>query len=204
MNLAIAALIIADFLFIWALPMLFFRSDGEKNLGWIAVSTPFFLVLCSVVAGLFMPSWQSYAALVPYQDVAAALLTGLSVGLTCYTLGTHRVRLALWYQENDAPVKIVTEGAYRLVRHPFYSSFIVLALASCVLFPHPTTIASSVLLVLGLTSAAKREEARLSKSEFGTEYVAYMNKTGRFFPRPGKAAQETAWVDPVTMSKTRT
>jgi protein-S-isoprenylcysteine O-methyltransferase Ste14 len=204
MNLAIAALIVADFLFIWSLPMLFFRSDGQKNLAWIAVSLPFFGVSCSVLAGVFVPSWRAYTTLVPYQDVAAALLTGVSIGLTNYTLGTHRVRLALWYQENDAPQSIVTEGAYRLVRHPFYSSFILLALASCVLIPHPVTLASTFFLIVAMTAAAKREEGRLSKSAFGAEYVQYMNRTGRFFPRPGKAAQETAWVDPVTMEKTRT
>ena len=37
---------------------------------------------------------------------------------------------------------------------------------------------------------AAREEKRLSESEFGAEYRAYLQTTGRFFPKLGGGARE--------------
>ena len=106
-----------------------------------------------------------------------------SIALITYTIGTHRVPLALWHQDNDAPQSIVTYGAYKHVRHPFYSAFLLALAGAVVGCPHPGTLACLVYAVLMLRHTARKEEHNLSNSEFGEEYRAYVSRTGRFIPR---------------------
>ena len=93
--------------------------------------------------------------------------------------------LALWHQDNDAPVHIVTWGAYKFIRHPFYSSFLWIQLASCLALPNGLLFFGLVLCLFVLTRTAIREENRLSASAFGAEYKAYRLTTGRFFLKFG-------------------
>jgi len=106
-----------------------------------------------------------------------------SIALIFYTLGTHRIPISLWHQENDAPVHIVTYGAYSRIRHPFYASFILGLLGALIFCPHYGTLYTFLhgLVVLNITAA--KEERRLSESEFGAEYQEYIQRTGRFLPR---------------------
>ena len=106
-----------------------------------------------------------------------------SIGLMCFTLGTHRIPIALWHQADDAPRHIVTWGAYARIRHPFYASFLLLLAACLLACPHPITAAAFVSGCPVLNGTAAREETRLRASEFGADYAAYMARTGRFFPR---------------------
>lgn len=78
---------------------------------------------------------------------------------------------------------LVTSGPYRWVRHPMYTAFYVLHLA---------TIPATANWFLGLSWLAglivvislrvDREEAMMIR-QFGQEYRAYMARTGRFLPR---------------------
>jgi len=103
--------------------------------------------------------------------------------LIAMTVATHRVPLALWHQDNDAPVHLVTWGPYAYVRHPFYSAFLLAFLAATLAFPHAATLVTLLFGWTMLTATAIREERRLCHSEFGKEYAEYMASAGRFFPR---------------------
>ena len=65
-----------------------------------------------------------------------------SIALIAFTLGTHRHRLALWHQTNDAPEHLVTYGAIRRLRHPFYTAFLLALLAALLACPHVGTAAT--------------------------------------------------------------
>ena len=178
-----------NLLFIGLLPKLFFRQDGSYNLMWFATAAPF--GLCGVVLGLGIA--DVIAPLYVTGDVHTALLAvGMalsagSIALIAYTIGTHRVPLALWHQDNDAPRSIVTYGAYKRIRHPFYTSFILCLVGATIAFPHPLTAACLVYGLLILNHTAAREERNLLQSDFGDEYRAYLGRTGRFFPRLSEA-----------------
>jgi len=189
MNRASLVIVALDFLIIGALPVFFFRRDGKLNLMWWLTGGPFFvcpLFLLGVKTGVISTSSRFASLLGPYQDLLPIPFSLASIAFIFLTLGTHRIPIALWHQSNDAPRHIVTYGAYRFVRHPFYSSFLLAFAAASLLLPHPVilTFAIYVFIVLNLTAA--REERRLQASEFGGEYQAYMLKTGRFFPRWGR------------------
>ena len=170
--------------FIGALPHIFFDARGRKNAMWWATAAPFFaagavLVLC--YTGIWQPWYLPGGAII--NESIATPLACLSIALIAFTIGTHRVPLALWHQDDDAPRNIVTYGAYKYVRHPFYSAFLLALGGTVVGCPHPGTLACLVYAALMLDHTARKEERKLSDSEFGAEYRGYLERTGRFLPR---------------------
>ena len=173
-------LLLCNFGVIGALPLLFFRNDGEYNLRWLATGAPFFIVPVVLLLGRMEVLHPIY---IMDTNLIAVPLAVISVGLIAMTVGSHRIPLALWHQDDDAPEELVTWGAYAKVRHPFYTSFILAFAASAIAFPHAMTIACLLYSVVALTVTAVREERRLTMSEFGADYVRYIASSGRFFPR---------------------
>jgi protein-S-isoprenylcysteine O-methyltransferase Ste14 len=181
-------LIICDFIAIGLLPILFFRRDGQINLRWLATGAPFFVVPSVLLLGqagvleAFVPA--DYEALIATQ-MTAVLLSVVSIGMIAMTVGSHRIPLALWHQDEDAPVELVTWGPYARIRHPFYTSFLLAFAAAVLAFPHAITAGCLIYGFVVLTITAGREERRLANSEFGAAYREYMTVAGRFFPRLG-------------------
>jgi protein-S-isoprenylcysteine O-methyltransferase Ste14 len=172
------------------LPRLFLRGDGRFHLMWWVTAVPFFampVVLPIAQAGLLSrldpESWRT-----PLETVSVVFAVA-SLALVFVTLGTHRVRLALWHQEDDAPHSIVTSGPYHWIRHPFYTSFLLGFGGAAIAFPNPLTIGLFLYAVVALNATAAREERRLGQSAFGAEYRAYVGRTGRFLPVPSLAPQ---------------
>jgi protein-S-isoprenylcysteine O-methyltransferase Ste14 len=180
-------LLLLNFVFIGALPRLFFRSDGSFNIRWWLTALPFFLCPVYIAVALAI-GWRPFAsgALGTGLTLTGVALNTASTALIFMTLGTHRIPLALWHQDNDTPRHIVTYGAYRRIRHPFYSAFLLAFLAGFAAFPHWGTLLFAGYGFAVLNATAAREEQRLSGSEFGAEYRAYAGHTGRFLPRLGR------------------
>lgn len=190
MNTTIFVLMMMNFAYIGLLPKIFFRRDGKFNFKWWLTASPFFAssLLVALYYFDFLTPWyaQKFSALA---EVVAAVLSAASISLISYTLGTHRQRLALWHQQNDRPQNIVTEGAYKYIRHPFYAAFILALLAMVVLCASPWTLAVGLTGLLMLNHTAAGEERRLQASEFGEEYKNYLRRSGRFFPQWHRSAR---------------
>jgi len=166
------------------LPCIFFDSRGRKNAMWWATATPFVAaggVLALCFAGVWQPWYLPGGAMI--NETIAVPFACASIALIAYTIGTHRVPLALWHQDDDAPRSIVTYGAYKHVRHPFYSAFLLALTGTVIACPHPGTIVCLVYTAFMLHYTARKEEHKLSHSEFGDEYRHYLQHTGRFLPR---------------------
>ncbi len=179
-------LLCLNFLYIALLPVLFFRKDGGLNFRWFATSLPFGICPVSMIASYYGILPRLTGVNTPwagFSDVIPVLLSCGSVGLISYTIGTHQVPVALWYQENDNPQSIVTYGPYRWVRHPFYAAFLVAFISGFVYSPQVVTVACLIYGLVALNLTADREEKRLCQSDYGDEYKVYMDKTGRFLPR---------------------
>ena len=77
---------------------------------------------------------------------------------------------------------LVTDGPYRLVRHPGYTGFVIMALGLCIGYSSLIGLAAiPVLLLPGLAYRMNVEE-RLLKEQFGDEYRAYARGSKKIIP----------------------
>ncbi|MET4182684.1 protein-S-isoprenylcysteine O-methyltransferase Ste14 [Bradyrhizobium sp. JR7.2] len=96
---------------------------------------------------------------------------------------THRALGRNWSVSLDVREnhELVTEGIYRRVRHPMYSTFWLWAVAQALLLPNWVAgfagLAGFGVLYFGRVA---REE-RMMLETFGDSYRVYMEQTGRIF-----------------------
>jgi len=184
MNTTAVVVSLLGFVEISCLPLFFLvKSDGRLNVRWWLTAGPFFAcegLLIAALAGGIRPEtpdgWSTGLGV-----VASVAAVG-GIALMSATWGTHRIKLALWHQNHDAPQSIVTAGPYRMIRHPFYTGFLLVMISAVLALPHWSTLAAFAYTVVALNATAIREEQRLSTGEFGPEYRAYSRGTGRFLP----------------------
>lgn len=78
-------------------------------------------------------------------------------------------------------VKLVTHGIYKYIRHPMYSSLLLLAWG--VLLKHVTVYGIfTVLITTGFLMATAKTEERENIAFFGSGYQEYMKRTKMFIP----------------------
>ncbi len=81
----------------------------------------------------------------------------------------------------ERTTKLVQDGIFRLIRHPMYTSLLVLAWGLFFKSPSIWGLALAVAAAILLTLMAKRDEAECLRS-FGAEYENYMRRTKMFIP----------------------
>jgi protein-S-isoprenylcysteine O-methyltransferase Ste14 len=77
---------------------------------------------------------------------------------------------------------LVKTGVYRLVRHPMYSSFLLLGLAQMLLLANWFAGLSGLVGAAVLYAFRVRREERMMLESFGEDYRAYMAVTKRIIP----------------------
>jgi protein-S-isoprenylcysteine O-methyltransferase Ste14 len=77
---------------------------------------------------------------------------------------------------------LVMHGPYRWVRHPFYDSAVLLAVAVSLIAANWFLFVTGVVLFCLLIIRSRTEEENL-EARFGDSYRAYVKRTGRFLPR---------------------
>jgi protein-S-isoprenylcysteine O-methyltransferase Ste14 len=110
---------------------------------------------------------------------------GLAAGMGVFIWArvTIHGRYFSYINSRDVPEFVCSDGPYRWVRHPFYSSYLLALVGTTVMFPNPITAAGCVVAYLSFNSAAAFEENKFTHSVVAGEYVAYVRRTGRFVPR---------------------
>jgi protein-S-isoprenylcysteine O-methyltransferase Ste14 len=81
----------------------------------------------------------------------------------------------------------VTRGVYSRIRHPLYSSLVLLAAGWSVFTHSAEAAAGTLVLFVILWRKSQVEEIELKKIHPG--YEAYANRTGGFLPRFGRSRQ---------------
>ncbi len=77
---------------------------------------------------------------------------------------------------------LVTSGPYARIRHPLYSAMFGWAASLGLLTANWIFVAVAVLSITGTVVRVPKEEQMMIEA-FGDEYKAYMQRTGRFFPK---------------------
>jgi protein-S-isoprenylcysteine O-methyltransferase Ste14 len=122
----------------------------------------------------------NYGAFALVVTIAIAVL--LAMGLVI--LGLSFLALGKSLTAHPIPAKqgeLVTDGLYRLARHPIYTGVLAIGLAMTLsggLFPH---LLFFIALVILLNYKASFEE-QLLRARY-LDYASYAEKTGRFLPK---------------------
>jgi len=134
------------------------------------------------VAGVFFLETRSdlFAA-------AAILMYSVSVALYLAAIeSAKRTRLQRSFIDHPLPDRLITDGPYRWVRHPFGAGYLLGALAAPIAIDDWRMIVISLPLVGATIAAALREERVWLASTRGDEYRAYRRCTGMFIPFVGR------------------
>jgi protein-S-isoprenylcysteine O-methyltransferase Ste14 len=144
----------------------------------IAAIGQFLIPAVYVLTG--QPAFADYA----FQPVLAWLGVVVLIASLVMFRVTHKQLGRNWSVtvETRTSHQLVTEGLYRYVRHPMYSSFLLFALAQALLLPNWIAgLAGLVGLGVLFFSRVGKEEALMAET-FGAEYRAYMGRTARIVP----------------------
>jgi protein-S-isoprenylcysteine O-methyltransferase Ste14 len=117
-----------------------------------------------------------------------AMLAGLVLQLASLWLfwraiaASRAARLRLAF-DPALPGGVVRDGPYRVVRHPFYTSYMLFwigwSIATWSIWSLPPLLVILAIYVF----AARGEEGRFARSPFADEYAAYRQRVGMFWPR---------------------
>lgn len=112
--------------------------------------------------------------------VIAAVMYLLSLGLFWWSVVTAR---SLDFAFSGRAGSIVTTGPFRIVRHPFYTSYSLVWIASTVLFDSPVLWITLLYLMAFYYLSARKEEKVILESGNAKAYEAYQQDVGMFLPR---------------------
>jgi protein-S-isoprenylcysteine O-methyltransferase Ste14 len=114
-------------------------------------------------------------------QIAGVVLTYVGLPLTIWS----RARLGRYWSGVVAlkhEHRLIQSGPYRVVRHPLYSGLILAAIGVSL---YVTTWSSLLAILSWITCFERRahKEDALLAAEFGAEFEAYRQHTGRLIPR---------------------
>jgi protein-S-isoprenylcysteine O-methyltransferase Ste14 len=78
--------------------------------------------------------------------------------------------------------KLVTEGPYRVVRHPIYTGMLGMLLATCAATTIPAAVPFAILVFLVGTLIRVRSEEKLLCETFGADFNDYSRRVRGFIP----------------------
>ncbi|MHA1882576.1 MAG: isoprenylcysteine carboxylmethyltransferase family protein, partial [Candidatus Thorarchaeota archaeon] len=142
-------------------------------LGYFATLVLYLLFIpVPLIPQLILPSW------IRWVGIALALIT------VPYLLWIHRTLGKQYAAELaiQSGHSVISIGPYHRVRHPMYTVFIVFSIALAFTTSDLLVLFFALLLSIPFPWVARQEEQMLIE-QFGDEYIQYMERTGRFFPK---------------------
>lgn len=156
----------------------------QEGLFILATLRPLGLALwVGLIAWMIDPDWMAWSSvpLPVWLRWAGVGVLALSCGLLVWTfrcLGKNLTDTVVTRQTHT----LVLNGPYRWVRHPFYDSATLLALAISLIVANWFFLVAGAVL-FGLFTIRTRTEEENLVARFGDGYRDYMKRTGRFLPR---------------------
>lgn len=163
------------------------RLEPPPLIGWggdlVQVAPLIYPVLVVVGPGWAYEGWLNWNT----DFDVPVLVVGLvlwGAGILAALWASHVIRTYLAVSGLTVDHRLVTEGPYRYVRHPVYTSLMAIAIGTALIFR------SYLLVVVAVASiaahrwwAAAEEELLRSPEGFGDTYRRYEASTGRFLPK---------------------
>ncbi|MFX1506742.1 MAG: methyltransferase [Promethearchaeota archaeon] len=172
---------------------IYYRSQniGRTSDKEFTQRTKAIIVLIVAILGYFLTLgiWIVFPSLIlSFQMALPSIIRWLGGGLALFATGLtvwiHRT-LGKQYSaklEIQKDHQLITVGPYSKVRHPMYVTLNLFSLSVSVISANLLLISFAISVAIPFYWIARAEEALLIE-QFGEEYLAYMQTTGRFFPR---------------------
>lgn len=178
MSFILFSVAIANFLsFAWSVIGVFTKNEDQSKMKYR------FLQISSIATWFFC----SYACYVT-EASALQIISCAVIQVVCLTafwktssiVKRHKFTIAY---SKDAPVKLVKEGLYGKVRHPFYAIYLVSYFSIGLILVDPPAMAASLVMLWVYFDAARIEERKFLESELASQYIEYRKKTHMFAPK---------------------
>lgn len=140
---------------------------------------------------VFLPGWMTWSALqLPEWTRLIGLFLGiLGVAINLWSHLTLSKKLGKDFDPalrlNTVPA-LVTDGPYRFIRHPIYTAFLLMQIASLLLTANWLIGLCGIGIIVAVIIIRIPEEERLLAASFGPAFEKYKQSTGTFFPITGK------------------
>lgn len=139
--------------------------------------------MVGLIAYMINPSWMAWSSIslpiwLRWIGIDLGVIGGSLLTWTLRSLGKNLTDTVVTRKEHS----LVTNGPYRWVRHPFYSSVALAILASSIVAANAFLFACGASVFILLAIRTQEEEENLLV-RFGEQYKKYMAQTGRFLPR---------------------
>ncbi|MHA1960031.1 MAG: isoprenylcysteine carboxylmethyltransferase family protein [Candidatus Thorarchaeota archaeon] len=162
------------------------RWAALKQEGRLAIVALFFSVYGTSIMGLLylidVPwIWWSYIFL-PIEIRVVGLILAIANLPFTYWVGKTLADSFSYTLEVQDDQKLVTSGPYSRVRHPLYLVTFWFFVSQILISDNWIFIVILIIILPYLFQRMGKEE-QMMVDEFGEEYISYMNRTGRLFPR---------------------
>ena len=166
--------------FVWGMRVFFVQPAGyTRGMKFITISSGICAIiqLWAIISSRYVP--------VKWTLVATIIYLG-SLSLYWWTISVNRKTPLSAAFSPDLPTHLVQRGPYRVIRHPFYASYL-LAWAAAVPASADWRVLATVVFMIGVyVSAARAEERKFSHSTLAGAYHDYRSRTGLLVPNPLK------------------
>lgn len=163
--------------------------DRSAEPSWLMKGVAFLGTLFGMLQ-LAAMIWAPATSVVSW--LVALVLYGSALMLfwgTVQTTRAHRFALAF---TPTSPAMLLTEGPYRWMRHPFYTSYLLYWLAGVCATKVWWMVVSVLVMGTLYWKATVQEESEFLQSDQAESYRAYIGQTSRFLPKLwGNAAVAT-------------
>jgi protein-S-isoprenylcysteine O-methyltransferase Ste14 len=157
------------------------RKRERASLAGIATQGLSYALAWGVHRPYFTPLFETSRGV----EIALAILTAALAVLSVWfvvaaarTLGKQWSFAARVVEEH----KLVTEGPYRIVRHPIYTGMLGMLVATCLATSYWFAIPFAVLVFIIGTLIRVRSEERLLRETFGAQFDDYARRVAAFIP----------------------
>jgi len=203
--------VIFNIIFFGMFVLLAFKPQTKKDWTTFGAFTGFMIALFSEMFGFPLTIYiltsilgNRYPVLNPFTHLNGHLWVALAGGSTVVYSILHPLSNILifsgifiisvgWKGIHAAKGELVTDGIYRLVRHPQYSGFVLTIIGFLVQWPTIITLLMAPILLVMYARLSKREEKEMTE-QFGERYLKYKKEVPAFVPRRIITAAEVSEI----------
>jgi protein-S-isoprenylcysteine O-methyltransferase Ste14 len=159
--------------------------DDENTAGSESGNRSFWGILPGFLAVFFAPPLEFlFLPILPHTlglEIAGLVVILLGLALRIWTRLTIGGMYSGYLRVKVGHV-LVTDGPYRLIRHPGYTGFVLMALGLAIGYCSVIGLAAVLLLLLPGLAYRMRIEERLLAETFGEEYRRFASRTKKLIP----------------------